>query len=53
MLKEQVDASIEQLRLADERLKLGAISKSDFLQVKAQLAFEKYTLAGGSKLVCH
>ena len=39
-------ASIEdQLNLAAERLKLGAISNSDYLQVKSQVATEKQTLA--------
>ncbi len=33
------------LNLAGERLKLGAIANSDYLQVKSQLATEKQTLA--------
>jgi len=42
----QVNATAQELDLAGERLRLGAIATSDFLQVKAQLASEKQTLAG-------
>jgi outer membrane protein len=41
----QISSTAEQLNLAEERMKLGAISNSDFLQVKSQLATEKQTLA--------
>jgi outer membrane protein len=41
----QISSTAEQLNLADERMKLGAISTSDYLQVKSQLATEKQTLA--------
>ncbi|MCY1723049.1 TolC family protein [Prolixibacteraceae bacterium Z1-6] len=41
----QVDATTDQLALADARLQAGIISKSDYLQVKSQLATEKLTLA--------
>lgn len=41
----QIDATSEQLNLSKERLDLGAISMSDYLQVKSQLATEKSTLA--------
>ena len=41
----QINSTAEQLKLAEERLKLGAISNSDYLQVKSQLATEKQTLA--------
>jgi outer membrane protein len=41
----QISSLTEQLGLADERLKLGAIANSDYLQVKSQLATEKQTLA--------
>ena len=41
----QITSINEQLVLAGERLKLGVISNSDYLQVKSQLATEKYTLA--------
>jgi outer membrane protein len=41
----QIISTIEQLNLAGERLKLGAIANSDYLQVKSQLATEKQTLA--------
>jgi outer membrane protein len=43
--QKQVEATSEQLFLSDERLKLGSISRSDYLQVKSELASEKYTLA--------
>jgi len=41
----QVASTAEQLNLAEERMKLGVISSSDYLQVKSQLATEKLTLA--------
>jgi outer membrane protein len=41
----QINSTTEQLNLAGERLKLGAIANSDYLQVKSQLATEKLTLA--------
>jgi outer membrane protein len=41
----QISSLAEQLNLADERLKLGAIANSDYLQVKSLLATEKQTLA--------
>jgi len=41
----QIISTTEQLNLADERLKLGVIANSDYLQVKSQLATEKQTLA--------
>ncbi len=41
----QITSLEEQLNLASERLKLGAIANSDYLQVKSQLATEKQTLA--------
>ncbi len=41
----QIASTQEQLNLAGERLKLGAIANSDYLQVKSQLATEKQTLA--------
>ncbi len=43
--KDQITSIEEQLNLADERLKLGAIANSDYLQVKSQLATERQTLA--------
>jgi outer membrane protein len=41
----QITSTEEQLKLAEERMKLGAISNSDYLQVKSQLATEKQTFA--------
>ena len=41
----QVEASTEQLNLSQERLNLSVISRSDYLQVKSQLATEKLNLA--------
>jgi outer membrane protein len=42
---DQISSIAEQLNLAEERFKLGAISNSDYLQVKSQLATERQTLA--------
>lgn len=41
----QVDATTQQLSLSEERLRLGSISRSDYLQVKSELASESLTLA--------
>jgi len=41
----QMESTTEQLNLAQERLHLGIISQSDYLQVKSQLASEKLILA--------
>lgn len=43
--EKQMESTTEQLNLASERLNLQVISQSDYLQVKAQLASEKLTLA--------
>ena len=43
--RNQADATREELALAAERLGLGAIANSDYLQVKTQLASEEVTLA--------
>lgn len=43
--RNQADATREELGLAKERLNLGAIANSDYLQVKTQLASEELTLA--------
>ncbi|HPF51475.1 MAG TPA: TolC family protein [Draconibacterium sp.] len=41
----QLDATTEQLQLSEARLESGIISRSDYLQVKSQLASEKLSLA--------
>jgi outer membrane protein len=41
----QITSLEEQVNLASERLRLGAIANSEYLQVKSQLATEKQTLA--------
>ncbi len=41
----QIEATSHQLSLSEERLRLGAISKSDYLQVKSELANENLSLA--------
>ncbi len=41
----QLDATNDQLELSEARLQSGIISKSDYLQVKSQLATEKLSLA--------
>ena len=43
--EKQIEATTEQLALAEERLNLGIISQSDYLQIKSELASEKLTLA--------
>ena len=40
----QIEVTAEELRLAGERLTLGAISRSDYTLIKAQLADEKLSL---------
>jgi outer membrane protein len=45
----QVESTTQQLNLAQERLTLGGIAKTDYLQVKSQLATEKLTLANAEK----
>ena len=47
--EDQIASLEQQLNLAGERLKLGAIANSDYLQVKSQLATEKQTLAASEK----
>lgn len=43
--EKQIAATTEQLGLAKERLDLGIIAQSDYLQIKSELASEKLTLA--------
>ena len=43
--QKQIEATTQQLNLAQERLDLSAISTSDYLQIKAELATEKSTLS--------
>ena len=43
--KKQIEATTGQLALAKERLDLGVIATSDYLQIKSELATEKSTLA--------
>ncbi|NTW26194.1 MAG: TolC family protein, partial [Lentimicrobium sp.] len=47
--KNQLNTTREQLAFAQERLELKIISKADYLQVKAQEASEKLTLANAEK----
>lgn len=47
----QLEATKEQLMLAEERMKLGIISKSDYLQIKSALATEKLTLANANSVL--
>ena len=49
--EKQIEATTDQLRLADERYKLGAIARSDYLQVKSELSSEKLTLANAQSLL--
>ncbi|HEY9125336.1 MAG TPA: TolC family protein, partial [Bacteroidales bacterium] len=43
--EKQIESTSHQLTLSEERLKLGSISRADYLQVNSQLATEKLTLA--------
>lgn len=43
--EKQIESTTEQLTLAKERMDLGAISSSDYLQIKSELSSEKSTLA--------
>lgn len=43
--EKQIESTTEQLNLAKERMDIGVISMSDYLQIKSQLASEKSTLA--------
>ena len=43
--EKQIEATTGQMALAKERLDLGVISRSDYLQIKSELASEKSTLA--------
>ncbi len=46
--QKQVESTSEQLTLSEERLKLGSVAKSDYLQVKSELANENLTLANAT-----
>jgi len=48
--EKQIEATTQQLGLAKERLDLSAISTSDYLQIKSELASEKSTLANAQSL---
>ncbi len=43
--EKQIEATDQQLFLAKERMDLGSISRSDYLQINSELATEKLTLA--------
>lgn len=43
--QKQIESTTEQLALAQERMDLGVISNSDYLQIKSELATERSTLA--------
>ena len=49
--KSQIDLTENELTLANERYKLGAIANSDLLVVKSQLATEYQTLANSEGLI--
>lgn len=44
-IEKQIETSKQELQFAEERMKLGYISKSDYLQIKSALASEKLSLA--------
>ena len=47
----QLEATKQELQLAEERMNLGGISRADYLQVKSQYASEKLTLANSQRLL--
>ncbi|MBP7508008.1 MAG: TolC family protein [Prolixibacteraceae bacterium] len=47
--KKQIESTEQELTLAKERMDLGAIPKSNYLQIKSQMATEKLTLANSEK----
>ncbi|MBN2487162.1 MAG: TolC family protein [Bacteroidales bacterium] len=49
--EEQIESTKGQLILAEERLNLGAISKSDYLLVKSELASEQLSLTNAQNLL--
>jgi len=46
--EKQIESTTEQVNLAGERLALQVISQADYLQVKSQLASEKFNLANAN-----
>ncbi|NLF41172.1 MAG: TolC family protein [Bacteroidales bacterium] len=44
-IEKQIETSKQELQFAEERMNLGYISKSDYLQIKSALASEKLSLA--------
>lgn len=49
--EKQIESTTGQLQMAEERMRLGAISRADYLQVKSELASEQLTLANAQKLL--
>jgi outer membrane protein len=49
--EKEIESTTGQLQMAEERFRLGAISKSDYLQVKSELASENLTLANAQSLL--
>jgi outer membrane protein len=49
--EKQIELTEEQLHLSEERMNLGAISKSEYLQVRSELASENLTLAKAQSLL--
>jgi outer membrane protein len=49
--QKEIESTDGQLKMAEERFRLGAISKSDYLQVKSELASENLTLANAQSLL--
>lgn len=43
--EQQIDVTSKELELSKERMDVGIVSKSDYLQIKSELASEKLTLA--------
>lgn len=47
--RKQIESTEQELSLAKERMDLGAIPKSNYLQIKSQMATERLTLANSEK----
>lgn len=47
--RKQIERTQQQMQLTEERMYLGIIARSDYLQIKSQLAREKLTLANADR----
>jgi outer membrane protein len=49
--EKQIESTTGQFQMAEERMRLGAISRADYLQVKSELASEYLSLANAQSLL--